>query len=48
LVEYALGHPAGFSDEPLIEQMVNDASQKDLSLRSFIHSLVQSRPFQTK
>ena len=48
LVEYALGHPAGFSDEPLIEQMVSDASQHNLSLRSFIHSLVQSRSFQTK
>lgn len=48
LVEYALGHPAGFSDAPLIEQIVRDAAAHDLSLRSFIHSLVQSRPFQTK
>ena len=48
LVEYALGHPAGFSDEPLIEKMMQDASTNGLSLKSFIHSLVQSRPFQTK
>ena len=48
LVEYALGHPAGFSDEPLIEQIVRDAASKDLTLRSFIHSLVQSQPFRTK
>jgi hypothetical protein len=48
LVEYALGHPAGFSDEPLIEKMVNEASRHDLSVRSFIHALVQSAPFQTK
>jgi hypothetical protein len=48
LVEYALGHPAGFSDEPLIEQIVRDAASKDLTLRTFIHSLVHSRPFRTK
>jgi hypothetical protein len=48
LVEYALGHPAGFSDEPLIEQIVRDAASKDLTLRSFIHSLVQSQPFRIK
>lgn len=48
LVEYALGHAAGFSDEPLIERMVADAKGRNFAVRSFIHTLVQSREFQTK
>jgi hypothetical protein len=48
LVEYALGHSAGFSDEPLIERMVAESKAQNFALRSFIHTLVQSREFQTK
>ena len=48
LVEYALGRPCGFSDEPLIDEIVAVAGSDDLALRSFIHALVQSRAFQTK
>jgi hypothetical protein len=48
LVEYALGHSAGFSDELLIEQMVAASKVQNFGLRSFIHTLVQSREFQTK
>ena len=48
LVEYALGHSVGFSDEPLIKQMVAKSETHDFALRTFIHSLVQSREFQTK
>jgi hypothetical protein len=48
LVEYALGHPAGFSDEPLIERMVTEAKAQNFTLRTFIHALIQSREFQTK
>ena len=48
LVEYALGHAAGFSDEPLIERMVAEAKGQNFAVRSFIHTLVQSREFQTK
>ena len=48
LIEYALGRPCGFSDEPLIDQIVTDARSKDFAVRSFIHSLVQSQAFRSK
>lgn len=48
LIEYALGHSAGFSDEPLIRQMVAESEKQNFAIRSFIHTLVQSREFQTK
>jgi hypothetical protein len=48
LVEYALGRPCGFSDEPLVETMVARARSKNLSTREFIHALVGSKEFHTK
>ena len=47
-MEYALGHSARFSDEPLIERMVAESKVQNFALRSFIHTLVQSRELQTK
>jgi mono/diheme cytochrome c family protein len=48
LIEYALGRPCGFSDEPLVDAIVKDAKSRDFALRSFIHALVQSEAFRTK
>jgi hypothetical protein len=48
LVEYALGRPAGFTDETLIAQMVSHARSQNLAIRDFLNSLVQSREFRTK
>ena len=48
LLEYALGRPVGFRDEPLVADMVRQASQQDLALRAFIHALVGSQEFHTK
>jgi hypothetical protein len=48
LVEYALGRPAGFRDEPLLDSMLAAAEKKDLAVREFIHALVQSAEFRTK
>lgn len=48
LIEYALGRPCGFSDEPLVDGIVKDAASHEFALRSFIHALVQSRDFLTK
>jgi hypothetical protein len=48
LLEYALGRPAGFRDEPLISEMLTRAKKDKLGLRSFIHALVASREFHTK
>ena len=48
LIEFALGRPIGFRDEPLIDEMISQAGKKDLALREFIHALVRSREFRTK
>jgi mono/diheme cytochrome c family protein len=48
LLEYALGRPAGFRDEPLINSMVASAKQQNLGVRTFITALVASQEFRTK
>ena len=48
LIEYALGRPCGFSDEPLIDEMMKRAGGKKLAAREFIHALISSKAFQTK
>jgi hypothetical protein len=48
LIEFALGRPIGFRDEPLIDDMIQQAGKKDLAVREFIHALVASREFGTK
>lgn len=48
LIEYALGRPAGFRDEPLIDDMLAAAKGKKLGIRAFIHALVASQEFHTK
>ena len=48
LIEYALGRPCGFSDDALIERMVNQARERGYASRDFVRSLVLSKEFQTK
>ncbi|MFM1996127.1 MAG: hypothetical protein RLZZ111_514 [Planctomycetota bacterium] len=48
LVEYALGRPCGFSDEPLVEEIVRVATERRMAPRGFIQALVQSDAFRTK
>ncbi|MEI6248932.1 MAG: DUF1585 domain-containing protein, partial [Verrucomicrobiota bacterium] len=48
LIEYALGRPIGFRDQPLIDTMVSQGARKDLAFREFIHSLIASPEFHTK
>ena len=48
LVEYALGRPCGFRDEPLVAAIVSRAAAKDFAIREFIHALVQSDAFRSK
>ncbi|MBS0210281.1 MAG: DUF1592 domain-containing protein [Planctomycetes bacterium] len=48
LIEYALGRPIGFRDEPLLDDFVATAKQKDFGMREFIHALVSSKEFHTK
>ena len=48
LIQYALGRPCGFSDEPLIDDMVHQAETKHFAVREFIHTLVNSKAFHSK
>jgi mono/diheme cytochrome c family protein len=48
LVEYALGRPIGFGDEPLIDAMVADAQREGFGVRAFVQALVGSEAFRTK
>jgi len=48
LIEYALGRPYGFSDEPLAEEIVKQAKEKNYTLREFIIALTTSREFARK
>lgn len=48
LIEFALGRPLGFRDEPLVDEMISQAGKKNLAMREFIHALVRSQEFHTK
>jgi len=48
IIEYALGRPLGFRDEPLIADMLVAAKKRNLGLREFIQALVSSKEFHTK
>jgi len=48
LISYGLGRPFGFSDQPLLEVMMKSSPQNNHNIRSFVHALVQSEPFQSR
>ena len=48
LIEFALGRPVGFRDQPLLADMLQQASKKDFAMREFIQALVRSKEFHTK
>jgi len=48
LIEFALGRPIGFRDEPLVADMLKQAGKNNLAMREFIRALVASREFHTK
>jgi len=48
LIEYALGRPCGFSDEPLLAGVLLQTREKNYAAREFIHALVRSKEFHTK
>ncbi|TWT60910.1 DUF1592 domain-containing protein [Rubinisphaera italica] len=48
LIQYALGRPVGFTDERLIENIVQEAREHDFAIHAFIHALVNSPEFQLK
>ena len=48
LIGYGLGRPFGFSDYELAQEILAKTKSQNHRFRSFIHSLVQSKPFRTK
>jgi hypothetical protein len=48
LIEFALGRPGGFSDQALVERLLQKARANEMTLRSIIHGIVESREFQSK
>ena len=48
LVEYGMGRPFGFLDEPLAVEMITQARSQDYQMAAFIRALVLSETFQTK
>jgi hypothetical protein len=48
LAQYALGRPCGFTDEPLLDSMVQRARGKQFAVREFVHALVASKEFHSK
>jgi hypothetical protein len=45
LLEYALGRPYSYSDEPLLAEMLDQSRKQGFASREFIHGLVKSKPF---
>ena len=48
LIEFALGRPCGFSDEELVETILQRAKPYHYTPRALIHALVSSREFYSK
>ncbi|MCC9601909.1 DUF1592 domain-containing protein [Stieleria sp. JC731] len=46
LLTYALGRRLGFSDRPLVDQIVKQTREQDYGFRSLVHAVVQSPAFQ--
>jgi hypothetical protein len=48
LIEFALGRPCSFSDEALLEGILESARSEGYTPRALIHALVKSKAFQSK
>jgi hypothetical protein len=48
LIEYALGRPCGFSDEPLVADMLQKARANHWTPRAFIRALLESNEFRKR
>ncbi len=48
LLEYALGRPAGFGDEPVLDEIVSKAKNRGMGTREFLYELVSSEVFHSK
>jgi hypothetical protein len=48
LLEYALGRPCGFSDQQLVEGIVQRAKTQQFTMRSLVQTIVASKEFHSK
>ena len=48
LIAYGLGRPYGFTDKDLADELIRDAKANNNSVDAFLHSLIQSKTFQSK
>ena len=48
LIQSALGHPFGFTDKELANEIIHAAQNKEFPVSQIIHALVQSSAFRTK
>ena len=48
LLEYGLGRACGFSDEPLLDEILRHTESRNFGMREFIHALVSSQAFHRK
>ncbi len=48
VIAYGLGRPYGFTDEPLADEMMEQARGNGYTIQSIVHALVQSKAFQNK
>ena len=48
MLVYSLDREVSFTDEPLIQELVNEMSTQDDRMHSLIHALVSSEIFQSK
>ncbi|TWU58612.1 hypothetical protein Poly51_13910 [Rubripirellula tenax] len=48
LISYGLGRPYGFTDQDLADEMIEKSRPSQYEISELIHSLVQSRAFQSK
>jgi hypothetical protein len=48
LIEYALGRPFGFSDQLLLEEILQKAAPTNFAIRDVVQLLVASREFHSK
>ncbi|MEM8668149.1 MAG: DUF1592 domain-containing protein [Planctomycetota bacterium] len=48
LIAYALGRPYGFTDETLVDSILNQTQENGFAITEIVHLLVQSETFQSK
>ncbi|RFC44920.1 MAG: Protein of unknown function DUF1592/DUF1588/DUF1587/ DUF1585/DUF1595/Planctomycete cytochrome C [Verrucomicrobia bacterium] len=48
LIEYGLGRPCGFTDQDLVNEILQQAAKKDFAIQAFFQTFIASTAFQSK